>query len=539
MYVLRNALRCISRSKGRTVLIAIIVLVLAISSCVGLSIRRAAEKARTETLATLSVTATISYDRRGAMQSMVPPDMSDGGGSGFDRDKFQEMMTGASSLTLDEYLKYAKASSVEDFYYSYTVGFNGGEDLEPVSTQTDTDTDTDFDFGGGAFSPFGSNGMGGGKDMILGAQSDFSVVGYSGEDAMTAFINGEATVTSGAVFTEGTDAYECIITEELATYNDVSVGDTIVISNPNNEEEVYTLTVTGLYTDTSSNVSSFSVMGMNATDPANRIYVSYQALKKITEASKDVSTTQTDQTTGREFETALSGDLSATYVLKEVESYETFQTQVYEMGLDESYTVSSSDITAFENSMTPLNTLSTTAGYFLIVILLIGAVILIVLNIFSVRERKYEIGVLTAMGMKKTKVALQFLTEIFVVTVLSVMIGAGVGAVTSVPIANALLEGQSVSQQQQFDRVEQSFGRGEMPSGIPEMPQGGDMPFGERFENMIGDTAEYITEIQAATDLVVLGQMLILAVVLTVIAGAASMLFIMRYEPLKILSNRD
>ena len=473
------------------------------------------------------------------MQSMVPPDMSDGGGSGFDRDKFQEMMTGASSLTLDEYLKYAKASSVEDFYYSYTVGFNGGEDLEPVSTQTDTDTDTDFDFGGGAFSPFGSNGMGGGKDMILGAQSDFSVVGYSGEDAMTAFINGEATVTSGAVFTEGTDAYECIITEELATYNDVSVGDTIVISNPNNEEEVYTLTVTGLYTDTSSNVSSFSVMGMNATDPANRIYVSYQALKKITEASKDVSTTQTDQTTGREFETALSGDLSATYVFKDVESYETFQTQVYEMGLDESYTVSSSDITAFENSMTPLNTLSTTAGYFLIVILLIGAVILIVLNIFSVRERKYEIGVLTAMGMKKTKVALQFLTEIFVVTVLSVMIGAGVGAVTSVPIANALLEGQSVSQQQQFDRVEQSFGRGEMPSGIPEMPQGGDMPFGERFENMIGDTAEYITEIQAATDLVVLGQMLILAVVLTVIAGAASMLFIMRYEPLKILSNRD
>lgn len=69
--------------------------------------------------------------------------------------------------------------------------------------------------------------------------------------------------------------------------------------------------------------------------------------------------------------------------------------------------------TALENSMTPLNTLSTMAGWFLIVILLIGAVILIVLNIFNVRERKYEIGVLTAMGMKKGKVALQFLTEIF------------------------------------------------------------------------------------------------------------------------------
>lgn len=36
-------------------------------------------------------------------------------------------------------------------------------------------------------------------------------------------------------------------------------------------------------------------------------------------------------------------------------------------------------------------------------ILVIGAVILVVLNIFNVRERKYEIGVLTAMGMKKER----------------------------------------------------------------------------------------------------------------------------------------
>ena len=93
--------------------------------------------------------------------------------------------------------------------------------------------------------------------------------------------------------------------------------------------------------------------------------------------------------------------------------------------------------------MTPLNTLSTMAGWFLLVILLIGAVILIVLNIFNVRERKYEIGVLTAMGMKKGKVALQFLTEIFTVTLTAVIIGIIIGAVSSVPVTNALLEKSS------------------------------------------------------------------------------------------------
>ena len=39
MYIIRNALKCIGRSKGRNVLIGIIVLVIAISACIGLLIR--------------------------------------------------------------------------------------------------------------------------------------------------------------------------------------------------------------------------------------------------------------------------------------------------------------------------------------------------------------------------------------------------------------------------------------------------------------------------------------------------------------------
>ena len=39
---------------------------------------------------------------------------------------------------------------------------------------------------------------------MMGAQSDFTVVGYSSEGAMTSFIDGTATIVDGAVFTEGT-----------------------------------------------------------------------------------------------------------------------------------------------------------------------------------------------------------------------------------------------------------------------------------------------------------------------------------------------
>ena len=42
MYIIKNAFRCIGRAKGRNILIGIIAPVIAISACIGLSIRQAA-----------------------------------------------------------------------------------------------------------------------------------------------------------------------------------------------------------------------------------------------------------------------------------------------------------------------------------------------------------------------------------------------------------------------------------------------------------------------------------------------------------------
>lgn len=96
----------------------------------------------------------------------------------------------------------------------------------------------------------------------------------------------------------------------------------------------------------------------------------------------------------------------------------------------------------YESSLLPLENLSEMALYFLIVVFAIGGVVLVVLNIFNVRERKYEVGVLTAIGMKKFKVSLQFIFETLVVTFVFVVIGGCIGAVSSVPVTNSLLESQ-------------------------------------------------------------------------------------------------
>ena len=545
MYIIKNALRCIGRSKGRNVLISIIALVIAVSVCLGLSIRQAAESAKESTLEELNITATISYDRSSMMNDMMGGGKGQGGG-GFDRDQFKDMMGNASSLTLEEYQKYADAESVQDFYYTLTAAFNGNDDLEPVTDETEDEESTSGS-GQGGFGGMGfPGGNRGGKGMF--SSSDFSVIGYSSDGSMTAFIDGTASVLEGGtMFEEGATEKECVISEELAIYNDLSVGDTITLTNPSVETETYELKIVGLYTSTSNNDFSMSMFG-KSQDPANQIYMSAAALQTILNASDEVSTTITDENTGRESDSAVTGSISATYVFANTEKYYAFEEEVRTLGLDDSYTVSSPDLAAFENSLTPLNTLSTMAGWFLVVILIIGAIILVVLNIFNVRERKYEVGVLTAMGMKKWKVAAQFICEILVVTMIAVIIGAGIGAVSSVPVTNALLAGQVESQNSKLTQMDENFGRpgnfgggmpgmpgGEAPSNVPDDIGGGKNPF----ENMFDSAENYITEVNSAMNLTVVLQMLGVGLLLTLVASMASVSFIMRYDPLKILANRD
>ena len=550
MYIIKNALRCIGRSKGRNILIGIIALVIAVSACIGLSIRQASESAKASALDGMSVTATISYDRASAMGEIGG--RPSGGGRpnmSFDKNQFANMMGSASSLTLDEYKKYAEAKSVDDFYYTFTAYFNGSDSFSAVTDEVEEETEESAEDSNSQSRPQMPGGFDGGKGFGRGASGDFSVIGYSSDSAMTSFVNGNASILDGGtMFEEGTSELVCVISEELALYNSISVGDSIVISNPSAEDEIYTLTVSGIYTSTENNDFSMSMFG-KSQDPANQIYMSANALQSIIDESASKSTTVTDDY-GRTSETKITGTLSALYSFANADDYYAFEDEARALGLSDSYTISSSDISAFENSIAPLNTLSTMAGWFLIVILIIGGVILVVLNIFNVRERKYEVGVLTAMGMKKWKVATQFICEILVVTMVAVIIGAGIGAVSSVPVTNALLAGQVESQNNQQNQMDKNFGRpgnmpgnmGEMPSGVPgNMPSdmsdmgGGKNPFGEMF----GGAANYITEVDSAMNLTVVFQMIGVGLLLTLIASAASVLFIMRYDPLKILANRD
>ena len=215
----------------------------------------------------------------------------------------------------------------------------------------------------------------------------------------------------------------------------------------------------------------------------------------------------------------------------EISSKEAFEEKATEKGLPENYILSSTDLSAYEESIAPLETLSTMTGWFFVIVLIIGGIILVVLNIFNLRERKYEVGVLTAIGMKKSKVALQFVCELFIITFTAIIIGTGSGAVMSVPVTNSLLESQIEKVQEADDEVAQNFGmqgRGDKQS----FNRGGCANMNQKTE------VNYIDSVSSATDFTVIIQLVLVGLLLTIISSLAALITIMRYEPLKILSSR-
>lgn len=499
MYIINNAFKSIIRNKSRNILIGVIIFVIATASCISLSIRQAAETAKADTLSSLSISAQISYDRSAAMADMQAS--GTGGKSSFDSSRFQ-----GTALTLDDYMTYVAAQNDGDsYYYSLTTSLNATGDLAPYTTSTQSTTTP-------------TESIRGGKNIV---QGDFSLTGYSSYDAMISLFGegGTYSISEGQMFDSESTDLNCVISDELAIFNELTIGNTITLSNPNNISETYTFNIVGIYTNSASSSGSDT---FSLSDPANNIYMNYNALNSIITASDSVATTTTDEnsiTTS----TALKKQLNFTYTFANADNYYSFADEVYVLGLSSDYIVSSADISAYENSLTPLKTLSTMAGWFFLVILIVGGVILIVLNIFNLRERKYEVGVLTAIGMKKYKVALQFICELFAITLIAITLGTSVGAATSIPVTNTLLANQIESAETSANTVNQNFGFSK----------------GDTTSRVHSTTVSYVDSISSATNFTVILQLAIVGIVLTIISSLAALITIMRYEPLKILSSRS
>ncbi|MFQ8599453.1 MAG: FtsX-like permease family protein [Oscillospiraceae bacterium] len=151
--------------------------------------------------------------------------------------------------------------------------------------------------------------------------------------------------------------------------------------------------------------------------------------------------------------------------------------------------------------MAPVEKLSKISGVFLAVTLSLGAAVLILVSILSMRERKYEVGVLRAMGMKRSKVILGMLTETLAITAACLLIGLGTATAAAPPVADILMR-----QTTQSEPV--SSGQGDRAAAVQ--------------IRMTASTA---------------GEIGLVALLLAGISSAAGILYITRFEPSRYCPN--
>jgi len=312
---------------------------------------------------------------------------------------------------------------------------------------------------------------------------------------MDEFNDGSRKISEGRMYE---NQNECVVSEDFAELNNIVIGQEIELdSNSAKDAEPIKLKVVGIYTDY-TNAYPNEFMKLAFLNRRNEILTSFDTLSAKTE-SAGLQTT-------------------AKYFLKEPGMLDAFESEIREMGLGKYYNVTT-DEASYNKIVGPVQGLSKIAYTFLFIVIILGSIILILLSTLSIRERKYEIGVLRAMGMKKKSVVLGLLSEMIVITAICLCLGLSVGAIVAQPVADTLLEKQVEIAEQADKPVNDGF-----------------MIFGT---DDIKDDAEPLTDINVTLNLQAILQIIGISLFLAGVSSIAGISHITKYEPIKILSERS
>ena len=254
----------------------------------------------------------------------------------------------------------------------------------------------------------------------------------------------------------------------------------------------------------------------------NQLYTNLTSLNKILENKDEEESTTSKRMMSR-------NGLSAKFYLKNNSDLSKYEDEVREKGLSTYYSITTNEDEATEN-LKPIENISNFSITFLVVILIVGATVLVIINMINIRERKYEIGVLRAIGMSKLKVTLQLISEIFIVSMISLVIGTTIGTLLSQPTANMMLKNEIESYTEEASNIQNNFGNGNF-----DRPSIGNM--NNPIKEMTSKT-DYIDSLKVSIDIITVLELMLVSISLTIISGFVSVSFVNKYEPNKILQNR-
>lgn len=492
MYILKNAMLSIKRCYGRSILLGIIICIIAVSSCISLTIKSSSDILVDSYIEDEELVVSFEIDR-GKLQNA----------SNVDKNNF-------SALDVSLVKEIANSSLVSDYYYTLEVSMSSDaiDCIDDSFIEVNDDDNKKRDNNG---FPNKFSNMG-----------DYRFTAYSNFSYLEDFVNGTKKIIEGEFLDNDSSKYQLIISEDLSQKNNLTVGDTVKFYYPSNSKKTYKFTVVGIYSDTSNN-DDFSFMPGNLMNASNQIYTNISSISKI------LSDNPSSDVDG--FKRISNNDgLKAKFILSDDLVIDQFKDEALNKGLSSYYSLVTNQEEIL-NSLKPIKNISNFSLSFLVLTLIVGAIVIIGVNIINIRDRKYEIGVLRAIGMSKFHIILQLVSEMFIVSLISLVIGISIGTLSSQGVTNKMLEKEISSYQSDIQSIQDNFGGQDKFSFRPKDNR-------NTLNMFMNSSNNYIDKLIVSTDFKVLAFVFLISLVLTIISCFISVSFISRYEPNKILQNR-
>jgi putative ABC transport system permease protein len=464
MYIISNAIKNLIRNKGRNILIAAVTLAIIVSAVVTLTINNASSIIIDEARLDIASRVDISVDL------------------------FTHGRDGRQTITVEQYVSFADSAYLRHTVFQAEMqawfgNFNAVGDLRM--------------------------GMAPPPDPSMVHSPVGKLTGHSEPENISGFGTYRHFV-AGRMFGA---INEVIITEELANLNGLSVGDIIHIESAFQYGKRFELIIVGIFSHEPDQMEQFqtiiwSMMGFSLPMmiSQNEIFTSFETLMLAG------------------WETADGLNMRLEYYLRNPDDLAKFEAEVRAKGLPDVFGVTINQA-ALDRVTGPLTSLRSAAMTFTIVILILGGIVLVLVSYLAIRERKYEVGVLRAMGMERGKIAFGILSESVMITALCLVIGLGVGVAVSQPMADRLLAGE----------VEAAA------EAIADSGEGGRvlMAGGQVQTDDPASGYRAISEIEVAVGADVILQIIFIALVLAAVSSVIGIIRITQYEPLKILMERN
>lgn len=365
MNFIKRAWLNVIRKKGRTLLLILIMSAILLFVFAGLLIQEAASKAVDNAKQSANATVTLSANRSNAFRQL--------------REHKQQKSLTFSSVNLKTVRQIAKSGYVKN--YNTLSSTNGtAKSFKAIKTTTTNQ-------------PAGPIGK---KSKSSSSSSSLSLDGVTSTALTSAFSEGTNKIVSGRGLTvndQGTN--HTVIEKQLAKQNDLTVGDQIKVKVSG---KLVKLKIVGIYRASSASTSQTQPQ---MSDPANTLYLSSKfvgKLKGTPQKVDSVSFTMTDPAKASSFIKQAKKSINTT-----------------------KFSLTTNDA-VYQTMLTPLNNIKSFSQKIIWLVCIAGTAILTLLVILMVRERRYEAGVLLALGEKKGKVIWQFFTELFLVMLVSSVI---------------------------------------------------------------------------------------------------------------------